>query len=417
MTVADLAKWTGGVATPAAPAEVRGAAIDSRKAFAGCLYAALPGERADGHQFVEKALAAGAACALVRADWAGARDDLSLVKVPDVKKALAAAARGWRRTLRATVVGVTGSAGKTTTKELLAAFLAAGGKTHATAGNYNNDLGLPVTILNCPEDARFLVVEMGTNHPGEIAALCAIAEPDAGIISSIGTAHIEFFKTQDGIADEKGALFRCLKRHPHASSATPFAVLARENERFERLKAMSAAPVVETSLDCAEAREIEKRLAAKLPGRHNVSNALVALACARTLGVPFAACLAALEDFSLPGDRWRQIEKGGVSWVVDCYNANPTSMVAALETFAAQPWPGRKVAVLGDMFELGEKSAELHAMVKRRAAELPLDLVAYVGGNFGGGTPEDARALLKPGDRVLLKASHGMHLERMLETI
>ncbi len=415
MTVADLVKWTGGVATPSAPSEVRGAVIDSRKAFTGCLYAALPGENVDGHRFVEKALSAGAACALVRSDWEGARDDLPLVKVPDVKKALADAAHGWRLSLHATVVGITGSAGKTTTKELTAAFLSAGGKTHATAGNYNNDLGLPVTILNCPEDAHFLVVEMGTNHPGEIAALCAIAEPDVGLISSIGTAHIEFFRTQDGIADEKGTLFRSLARHPHAFAAAPFAVLARENERYARLKAMCAVPVVETSLDCAEAREIEPLLAEKLPGRHNVSNALIALACAQTLGVPPAACLTALGDFTLPGDRWRQIEKDGVAWVMDCYNANPTSMAAALETFAAQPWKGRKVAVLGDMFELGEKSAELHAMVKSRAAELPLDLVVYVGENFGGVTAEEARAQLKPGDRVFLKASHGMHLEKMVE--
>ncbi len=417
MKTLDLAAWTGGTRTAAAPDAVSGFVIDSRRAFPGCAYAALPGERADGHDFVGKALAAGAACALVRSDWPGASDDLPLVRVPDVKAALAAAARGWRRTLSATVVGVTGSAGKTTTKELLAAFLAAGGKTHATAGNYNNDLGLPLTILNCPADARFLVVEMGTNHPGEIAHLCAIAEPDAGIITSVGTAHIEFFGTQDGIAQEKGTLFRSLARHPGASPAAPFAVLGRENERAALLKSLCPVPVVETSLEDAEAGELERRLGGKLPGRHNVSNALLALACARALGVPLAACLAALGDFALPGDRWRTVSADGVTWVADCYNANPTSMIAALETFAADPRPGRKVAVLGDMFELGAQSAALHARVKARAAELPIDLVVYVGENFGGVTLEEARAAIRPGDLVLLKASHGMHLERLLPQI
>ncbi len=389
-----------------------GATLDSRLVKPGMLFVAVKGERVDGHDFIPQAMAAGAA------------------GIVDGREELATVAREYRKTLKAVVIGVTGSAGKTTVKELTAAFLRSGGfKVHATAGNFNNDLGLPLTILNCPEDADFLVVEMGTNHPGEIAHLVDIARPCAGLISSIGTAHIEFFKTQDGIADEKGMLFRSLP-------PDGFAVLARENDRYDRLCAMSAAPVVTVSQDDREAEPVRKALAVRLPGRHNVSNALIAAACARKFGVPLDSCLEALKAFALPGDRWRVVERGGLTYISDCYNANPTSMIAALETFAGVPAQGRRIAVLGDMFELGEKSGELHDAVLRKALSLPLDAVALVGGGFsaacgraGGGdalervtslgnlaeTKKFLAGFSRAGDVIMLKASHGMHLERLLE--
>ncbi|MGN0852617.1 MAG: UDP-N-acetylmuramoyl-tripeptide--D-alanyl-D-alanine ligase [Kiritimatiellia bacterium] len=413
ISTADFARWTDGRCAASVPPSFRGVTFDSRRVTPGCLYMAFPGATCDGHEFVAQALARGAAAALVRADWTPPRPGLPLIRVAEPRAALVRAAAAYRNTLAGKVVGVTGSAGKTTTKELVAAFLRAGGlKVHATEGNYNNDLGLPITVLDCPADVDVLVVEMGTNHPGEIRRLVDIARPDVGLISSIGTAHIEFFKTQDGIAEEKGTLLAHLP-------ATGFAVLARENDRYEKLCAMSAAPVRAVSLADAAAARLAAALRVRLPGRHNVSNALIALGCARRFGVSDDAALSALAGFTLPGGRWRVVEKDGVTYVDDTYNANPTSMVAALETFAGLDVSGRRIAVLGDMFELGERSAEMHGRVLARAKELPLDRLILVGERFGGVTRDAAgaelAAFVRPGDAVLLKASHGMQLDRLLK--
>ena len=411
----------------AACARFSGATFDSRLVRPGMLYVALKGENTDGHRYVAQALAAGAGLALVRSDWPRPEgvDEARLLRVADTRLGFGRLARAYRDTLSATVVGITGSAGKTTVKELTAAFLRAGGhKVHATSGNFNNDLGLPTTVLNCPRDAEFLVVEMGTNHPGEIGYLVDIARPDVGLISSIGTAHIEFFKTQDGIAAEKGTLFASL------GSARSFAVLARENDRYEKLAQMSAAPVETVSLADAEAADFAAALKIRLPGRHNVLNALIAFGCARRFGVPLASCLAALGDFTLPGGRWRVVEANGITFVDDTYNANPTSMIAALETFMELP-ARRHVVVLGDMFELGAESDALHGRVGRRVAELAPDVLLAVGaaatahiapaarqnGRTQVETAPDAAAargklaaILKTGDLALVKASHGMAL-------
>ncbi len=389
------------------PSDYSGVVFDSRKVRPGCLFAALPGASADGHDFVRQAFEKGARGILVRRDRASGFDGperSALIPVDDVKASLAATAREYRRSLKARVVGVTGSAGKTTVKEFVAAFLSRVGKTHATRGNYNNDLGLPITVLECPPDADFLVVEMGTNHPGEIRHLADVARPDVGIVTSIGTAHIEFFGSQDGIAEEKGDLLRALP-------PDGLAVLGSNNDRLARLKAMCRCRVLEVGafapFDCP------------VPGEHNRWNMALAWACARELGAAEAGCRAATEGFSLPGDRWRKSARDGVTFISDCYNANPTSMAAALEAFAAEPCAGRRIAVLGDMFELGAESARLHAEVRRKAQSLALDRVIYVGDAFGGMSFDEAKAALfayaRPGDSVLLKASHGMALGRMLE--
>lgn len=389
------------------PNEYSGVVFDSRKVTPGCLFAALPGATVDGHAFVRQAFKNGAKGILVRKDRAGeftGAESSVLIPVDDVKVSLTETARSYRKMLKAKVVGVTGSAGKTTVKEFTAAFLRAKGKTHATAGNYNNDLGLPITILECPADAEFLVLEMGSNHPGEISHLAGIGRPDAGIVSSIGTAHIEFFKTQDGIAEEKGALFRALPDNG-------FAVVGANNDRFAMLKDMCGCRLVVSDgtapFECP------------LVGEYNRWNMALAWCCARELGVTGVEAYGAMDGFSLPGDRWRVCDRNGVRFISDCYNANPTSMKAALETFAAEPCNGRRIAVLGDMFELGDASEALHADVRRKASGLGLDKIIFVGDNFGGVSFDEAKVELfsyaRPGDSVLLKASHGMALGRILE--
>ena len=369
--------------------------FDSREVQPGDVFVALKGEKVDGHDFIEQAKASGA------------------VDVIDGLEDLQERARQFRRGLKAKVIGITGSAGKTTTKELLKAFLSQVGKTHATAGNFNNHIGLPLTILNCPDDADFLVVEMGTNHPGEIAALCAIAEPDAGLITNVGTAHLEFFGTQDGIAEEKGVV---------GASAKDFFVIGDNNVRLEALKAMcrGEAVVAETSADWMRAA-----LKVVLPGEHNVSNACIAYAVAERFGVTREQAVAALKGFSLPGARWRKTEKWGVTFIDDSYNANPDSMIAALDAFVATPCDGKRVAVLGDMFELGENALELHKTVFDHAMSLKIPLVIGVGELSSqclchlvykdlGKLKLKFRLDVSAGDLVLLKGSHGMKLSELV---
>lgn len=362
----------------------KGAVFDSRKVGPGMLFVALKGENVDGHDFIDDALAKGAA---------GIVDGLD---------ELHKLSREYRRSLKAKVIGVTGSAGKTTTKELVRTFLSSVGTVHATEGNYNNHIGLPMTILNCPAEADFLVLEMGTNHPGEIKALCDIAEPDVGVVTNVGSAHLEFFGTREAIAEEKGEL---LRRAETGFSLAGDAYLPGK---------------VELAGDW-----LGSALAEVLPGAHNLANASLAFAVASHFGVTGPQAVAALGSFALPGSRWRIAEKWGAKFIDDTYNANPEAMVAALDAFAAMPCEGRKIAVLGDMFELGENSGELHRKVFAHAMGKGFHLVIGVGEESSkcicnlaypelGKLKRKFRVDVSAGDLVLLKASHSMKLGELL---
>ena len=344
--------------------------FDSREIKPGMGFVALKGEKVDGHEFIPAALAAGA------------------TEIIDGLEALQAKAKAKRLAFKGKVIGVTGSAGKTTTKEFLKCFL----KCPGTEGNFNNHIGLPMTILNAPEDADFLVLEMGTNHPGEIAALCDIANPDIGVLVSVGTAHIEFFHTREGIEREKMTLL---------NRARDFGL------RWD-------SPDLENP-----------PFLCPLPGEHNLANMRLAYNVARRLGVSAEECALRLQDFKLPGSRWRLVEKWGVTFIDDTYNANPDSMIAALDTFAKMPCDGKHVAVLGDMFELGERSEELHRKVFDHAMALKLPLVIGVGEMSSKclchcvykelkTLKKKFRLDVSAGDLVLLKASHSMHLGELL---
>ena len=338
--------------------------LDSRQVKPGMGFVALKGERVDGRDYIPAALAAGAA------------------KVIEGLEALQDEAREYRRSLKAKVIGITGSSGKTTTKEFLKTFL----HCYGTEGNYNNHIGLPMTILNCPPDEKFLVLEMGTSNPGEIAALCDIAEPDVGLLVSLGSAHIEHFGSCDAIEKEKMTL------------------LSRARDFGLRWDEVPPAP-----FDCP------------LPGEHNLSNMSLAYAAARRLGIDESTCRERLAGFSLPGQRWKKFEKCGVQFIDDSYNANPESMKAALDAFMATPCKGRRVAVLGDMLELGECAMERHREIFEYAENLGIDVVIGMG-NFSSrckrshsfetleGLKRDFWNIVSPGDLVLLKASHSMRL-------
>ncbi len=449
---AEFASWTGGDAQ-ALPASFRGVTQDSRQITPGCLYVALRGERFDGHDFVAKALQNGAAAALVERAWHMPDEDAGwpLIRVPDTRRALADAARVWRLRQTARVVGITGSSGKTTVKEMVAALCSGGGPVCATRGNLNNEIGLPLSLLTLGAETAYGIFEAGTNHPGEIARLADVLRPDIALVSSIGCAHIEHFGSLEAIALEKGGLLRAL---PSVGAA----VLCRETACFERLASCTAAPVVTTSLLTREAdfhgktldlldgriRVVERatgeqtELRSGLPGEHNASNLLLAFAAARTAGVPAAAAAAGLARLVLPGMRWAISARGGVTVVNDAYNANPQSMIAVLRTFLQAPCDGRRIAVLGDMLELGEHAEALHREVGRAVAELAPDELVAVGPDTVSYVADEAvkrgfpsarvtcradvadaaaavSALARAGDSVLLKASRGMRLERILD--
>lgn len=448
----SFAAWVSGTCQ-AMPSTFCGVTQNSRGVWAGCLYVALRGERFDGHDFVAQALRAGAAAALVETSWKAPAELLNgpLIRVPDTRQALSAAARAWREQSRARIVGVTGSSGKTTTKEMTAALLGAGGTVCATQGNLNNEVGLPLSLLTLPRETDFGVFELGSNHPGEIARLTDVLRPQAGIVASVGCAHIEYFGTQEAIAREKGALLRALP-------PDGFAAVCRETACFETLTDGVRARLVTTSLQTRDAdfygempdpldgslrvteRGAERPvvLCSGLPGAHNASNLLLAFAAARAEGVPADAAVRALQGFVLPGMRWAVSERGGVKIVNDAYNANPQSMMAVLKTFMTLPCAGRRIAVLGDMLELGRQSEALHRDVGRCVAALAPDRLIAVGSDTSQYVIDEAvrggyaisrvtccqdaaaaaaafRECVKPGDNVLLKASRGMRLEQILD--
>lgn len=416
---------------------------DSRTARPGDLFVALVGERFDGHDFVEEAFRQGAAGAVVSRDVPGA-PDRALYRVPDTLAALGALAHHRRRALAVPVVGVTGSTGKTTTKELIRAALAPRYHVHATRGTLNNLVGLPLTILAAPDETQALVLEMGTNRPGEIAALTRIAAPSVAVITSVSEAHLEGLGDLDGVMREKTALVAGLDPDGVAIVGDePPALAARAQSLHHHVRVAGLGQTADPALRGeilgvdAEAhfrfRWRGHEIALRLPGRHNVHNALLALAVADALGVPEREAADALATVEPEGMRGELLRLGQLTLVVDCYNANPASVRAAVDLLLALPAAGRRVAVLGSMLELGQHSTELHDQVLRELARRPLDLIVATGEfaaaaeRTGEGTGthviverdvEQAYARLRPrlqGDEiVLLKASRAVALERLI---
>lgn len=377
MRLKTIAMWTRGQLS-GADAEVTGVTVDSRRVQQGDLYVALPGERVDGHDFVAAAAAAGASGALVTHKVAC---DLPQILVADATVALGDLASTVRAQHHARVVGITGSNGKTTVKTLIAGILHRHGRTHVSAGNHNNELGLPLSLLAMPADAEFGVFEMGAGKPGDIAYLAGIARPEVGLITLIAPAHLERLGSIEGVAQTKGALYEALPADGIAvinadDAFAPFFTGLAGPRRVVRFGLCESAEVTARDIACTDAGSTfvlvtpagAAAVQLPLPGRHNVANALAAAAVAWAMDVPLATIVAGLNGADgVAGRLQRRRARGGGVVIDDTYNANPGSMAAAIDTLLL--CPGEHWLVLGDMAELGPDAAALHAALGARAHE------------------------------------------------
>jgi UDP-N-acetylmuramoyl-tripeptide--D-alanyl-D-alanine ligase len=418
---------------------------DSRAVLPGDLYVALRGERFDGNNYVQEAAAKGAVAALCDGETAsGLPPGFGLLVTPDSQSSLTLLASAWRSRLGLLAVLITGSNGKTSTKDFAKAVMSSRFKTTATEGNLNNHLGLPLSILSANSDDQIAVWEIGMNHRGEISPLAGLARPDIGIITGIGTAHIEHLSSREEIAREKGDL---LERLP----ATGHAILPAQDEFIEVLRSRTSASVLEVGFEAGNLRatQIAQELSGSrfvitgdfgtaeaflpVPGKHMIGNALLAVAAGVVAGISLPECAAALEQIQLTVGRLTRFERGGITLIDDTYNASPDSMVAALDTLASLPGSGRRIAILGRMGELGEHAAAGYERVGKTAAS-SLDTLICVGVEAAAMAESaeisglsdvhvvsdqvEAAALLSSialaGDLVLLKASRSARMEEVL---
>lgn len=435
-------------------ATVQGVCIDSRLVKPGDLFFAFKGEHADGHQFTAQALERGAVGAVVERVPQGMNPaDERLLVVKSSVEALGRLARWYRDQFDIQVIGITGSTGKTSTKEMVAQALQAAypGAVLKSEGNYNTEIGVPLTLFGLDDHYRVAVLEMAMRGAGQIDWLCEIANPQVGVVTQIGWSHIEQVGSRRGIAEAKGEL---LRRLPVNGTA----ILSRDDRFFTFLESLCRCPVVsfgkhreadvrliavkdsmrETSLGVVQVGDRRLEVQIPVPGEHQLINVTAALAVASVLGVDLEGAAAELAHVRLPEMRMAvQMHKPGWMLINDAYNANPDSMRGAIRTLVDQPCKGRRIAILGDMRELGSYSRRLHRQLGRWLAVQPIDLLVLVGNDVlwtasaatEGGffedrlfyfeTPEEAGEWLqlnvREGDSVLLKASRAVELERAVQ--
>ncbi|MDI3280086.1 MAG: UDP-N-acetylmuramoyl-tripeptide--D-alanyl-D-alanine ligase [Bacillota bacterium] len=448
----------GRLASGPADLTVRGVEVDSRRLKPGMAFFALPGERRDGHEFLAAAAEAGAVCLCVREGseeyWPPVRGEgegPAVVAVPETLAALQALAGWYRRRFSLPVVGITGSTGKTTTKDLVASVLGARWRVAATPGNYNNEVGLPLTLFQLEAGVKAAVVELAMRGRGQIAALAALAQPTVGVVTNVGLSHLELLGSQEAIAEAKSELISSLPPDGlavlNADDPLVLAMAARAPGRVLTYGLAATSPRADCRAEEIEDRGAEgldflltfggesRRVHLGLPGRHNVANALAAAAVGLALGVGWEAVEAGLASPRRTAGR-QQLRRARGGWLVidDSYNASPASMRAALGLLSSLAGGGRKLAVLADMLELGPQEEAAHREVGRYAAAQGVDYLAGVGerarwlveeAQLSLG-PERARhwpdrqsaaewmlSLLRPGDVVLVKGSRAMKMEEV----
>ena len=478
MSVGDIAAATAAALVQGDPARpCHGIATDSRAAGDGAVFVAFPGERVDGNDFAGAAMRTGASCVvLTREPEASLLDEAAQAGCAVLRAAnddpeafMLALAGAWReRNPQWVVVGVTGSVGKTTTKDMLARALGARWRVHANTGNLNNLIGMPLTLLSAPDDAEVLVLEMGMNHTGEIDRLTRAARPNLAVVTNVGTSHIGLLGSRENIARAKAEIVAgmCAGTLPGGGAVGPCLVLTSSDDYtafiadgFARPAGVEVELVGTRATDAVRAEGIEldgEGLAhfdlcfsdgwrapahSSVPGRHVVSDYLLAAAVADRLGVGRPAVVEALATMPATHMRLEVVTAPGRPRMIDdSYNASPTSMAAAIDVLCSMPCEGRRVAVLGEMGELGESEGTLHAIVGAYAAAKPLDLLVLVGGELAGSMREAAIAcgmsddrierfqtvdeavavladVLAPEDLVLAKASRAAGLDRFVQGV
>jgi UDP-N-acetylmuramoyl-tripeptide--D-alanyl-D-alanine ligase len=421
---------------------VTGWSVDSRTLRPGDLYFALRGPNHDGHAYVAEVLAKGAVGAVVDRDAEGLAP--AALKVGDSLIALQTLASSARREWGGEVIGVTGSAGKTTTKDVIAEMLSESFKTAKTEGNLNNHVGLPLSLLRMDDQARVAVLEMGMNHAGEIRALAEIAKPNVGVVTNIGWAHIESFNSMDGIAAAKRELIQALPSNGtavlNADDARVASFAGSHNGRVvtygESEKAAVRAEDVKFSENGLSFRVGENRFESPLTGRHSVSNLLAGIAVAGIYGITPDRLTDRVRNIQPGKMRGERLQHRGILVFNDCYNSNPDAARAMLAVLRDTP-ARRRIAVLGEMLELGRWAEPLHRDVGNYAAECGIDVLVGLRGAAcymldaakRSGLRADAafffddpvpagrlvRSLAQPGDAVLFKGSRGVHVELALE--
>lgn len=442
ITLQQAAQWCGGQIDPKYnDVTFFGASNDTRRMEPGQLFVALHGVR-DGHEFIPAALEKGAAAVLCSC----CDGDYPAIVVPDPRIALGEIAKKERCRLNMKVIGITGSVGKTTTKEMVAAVLEKKYRVHKTPVNHNNDIGMPMAILSAPEDTEIAVLEMGMNHFREIAYLSAIAKPDAAVIVNIGTMHIEHLGSMEGILQAKLEILEGMKPSGkiilngddpllwNQHKMLPGAVYFGSNNPENAVLAKNVQTGDGQTLFQVHSDTCDYAVRLPLEGKHYVADALAAITVGLQFQVTPEAICAALADFQNAGGRQEILQARGCTIIKDCYNAGPESMAAALGVLRSKP--GRRIAVLGDMLELGTCTQAEHYKVGRMAAENADILLSYgpnsgrmlKGAITGGMSSKKARAfedrdkltaalvqLAAPGDVILVKGSRGMKMELIIQ--
>lgn len=432
--------------------QVTGVVLDSRKVEAGNLFLATKGERTDGHAFLGSAREKGALCCL--GEEPPAEDGAPYIQVGDSFQALKEIAAFYREELHPTVVGVTGSVGKTSTKELIASVLAEKYRVLKTEGNFNNEVGLPLTVLRLTQDEEAAVLEMGISDFGEMRRLSRIAKPDICVITNIGQCHLENLKSREGILRAKTEMFECMNRDG-------VAVLNGDDDMLCKVQTVQGKPPLRYGLGrgcdvwadhlerdgllgtrfLLHTPEGERSMKVPLPGDHMVYNALAAALVGQRMGLSLEQIEAGVENVKALGGRSRIARLGARTLIDDCYNANPVSMRAALDLLCMAQ--GHKTAILGDMFELGKDEAALHAQIGAYAAAKPIDCLIFAGelaremyesakSEADRQNASEKRILYYPGrdamlddlpnvlhekTTVLVKASHGMGFDEVVRRL